>query len=468
MESKKYRILIGSMFCNEECSIPLYIESILRLDYPKELIDLLWVENNSSDNTFNLLKMYYRLIKKQFKYHSFQLLKVTGDYPPIPKEEIGTLRAGKRNIEDAELKEKVVKHMLSIQNFILEQSKDNDFVMYWYPDSLCKSDTLKIYIKDMEPYPDCAWIGGVLHRRFPRHRRCTCKSLFHIENNPLNYGIGSPWMKFDKIPKNAHVGWYIDMKKYGCPYFISFLSEEEIFERQNQGNGIFNDVCTNAHIWLMRNEIIEKGFKWRKFPADCGIAAERDLTAMGYKLYCDSFVYLTHISSDGKIYRDSLSLKLTGEEKIFEESGEKEKLRKRAMEEEKEKFILLIIKLLARSSGSVSLECLKRPKQFEATRCTLSGRILTRETWCNSIYSEFEDILEDKTLSEEYFNKARETYQKSMECKVPSGYRDLPSPESQQTRNCPPPEVSVATSFEPKEPEDKKQEKQGGNACPHP
>ena len=454
MEPKQYKILVGSMFCNEECSIPLYIESLLKLDYPKEFIDLLWVENNSSDNTFNILKKYYRLIIKQFKYHSFQLLRVTGPYPSIPKEEIGTLRAGKRNIEDIELKEKVVKHMLSIQNFILEQVKDNDFVMYWYPDSLCQPNTLRTYIKDMETYPDCAWVGGVLHRRFPNHRRCSCRNSHHRENNPLNYGIGSPWMKFSEIPKTANSKWFIDMRKYGCPYFISFLSEGEIFERQKNDNGIFNDVCCNAHIWLMRKEIVEKGFMWRRFQGECGIAAERDLSKMGYKLYCDSFVYLTHISSNGKIYRNSLSLKLTEEEKIFEKSGEKEKIRLHEIENEKNQFMTLLIKLFNRNSGSISLESLRRPMQFESTRCSISGKILTRESWDSSIYSEFEEILEDKNLSEECFNEARRQYQEAMECKVPAGYRNL-SP--QQNEDKPSQDIiipSTSPSLVPKE-EDK-------------
>jgi hypothetical protein len=160
-------------------------------------------------------------------------LKITGNYPPVTKEIFGIGNAGKINIEDPILRDKISKHMLKLQNFIIEQLKpEHDFILYWFPDAICEPNTLKQYIKGMETYSDAGWFGGVLHRRFPRHRRCTCKNLSHRENIPKEYGIGSPYMKFETIPQNKNPSWYIDMRKYKCPYYISWLGEDEIIERQ--------------------------------------------------------------------------------------------------------------------------------------------------------------------------------------------------------------------------------------------
>ena len=54
---KRYpRILILTPFRNVSHSFSQYFKSLLALDYPLSKIDIYWLENDSSDNTFNLLE----------------------------------------------------------------------------------------------------------------------------------------------------------------------------------------------------------------------------------------------------------------------------------------------------------------------------------------------------------------------------------------------------------------------------
>lgn len=56
MPDPRIPILIVTPFRNEDYSIPHYLRALKEIDYPKDLIDLYWLENDSSDKTLSMLQ----------------------------------------------------------------------------------------------------------------------------------------------------------------------------------------------------------------------------------------------------------------------------------------------------------------------------------------------------------------------------------------------------------------------------
>jgi hypothetical protein len=330
--------------------------------------------------------------------------------------------------------------MFKLWNIILDEGKKHDFVLFYLADAIAQPDALIRFIDVMEKHSDAGWVGGVMHRRFPLHR----------ENLQGRCGLHSPFLKFydeKELPSDWMTtarSWIINGKSVGYPYQVRGITEKEILDRQKRGEGIFNDCCCLGHVWLIRRDVILKGVRFRNGRIEAGLSSERDLDAIGYKIYCDSYVYIKHISVDGKIWRDSLNTELSETEKIY--ADEKKRIEELVEQQRNEGFILLLFKIAKMTSGSYSLENIKRPIQGETVVCPLTGRILTRETWSDSMYNEYEIILKNKIRLNECYTKATKMYQEFMECKVPSGYRNLLSPEAQQTRNKPPEEITISST----------------------
>ena len=316
---KQYRILIGTPFCNEEHSISQYVRGLLNIDYPKELIDLVWIENNSSDNTWKLLEKFYNRIKTEYHYHSFILLRKTNEeYGNLPKEEYGRCVSGKvHHGVHKSIRRARAHYLCSLLNFIMEKGKTHDFCVTIMADVVVPANVLERYIKVMEDYSDCGWVGGVMHRRYPKHNRGRSR-------DPLSYGLCSPAMKSfdgDKSPKHFKeewmrrtkfwVKWYQEQDAvYPHPFGVRGTIEEEILERQNKGKGIF-EVAITGHVWMVRKAVIATGLRFKTTPAvETGSLFCDDMNKLGYKMLCDSYVYIKHISVDGIIYRSGLQRKI--------------------------------------------------------------------------------------------------------------------------------------------------------------
>jgi hypothetical protein len=310
IENHQPKLLICTPFCNEDHSISLYVEGLLRLDYPKELIDLIWIENCSSDDTWECLKKAKDEITKNYSYHSFILYQKSSQYyDKIEKqcldEYLKTGIGGKVGVNNPmnALRHRPA-HQIGIWNDMLDAMTDeHEFVLFIFADVVVQEDTIKRFIEDFKTYHDAGWFGVVMHRRFERHQRIA-------NQNPMHFGLNSPTLR---TCDDKHIN---KIFAKGCPEWIenpSFISyrirgitDEEVLELQAAGHGIFQ-VCCTGHVFMIPRKIIKQGFKFRLFNIESGIGAEIDLAVMGYKMYCDSFIYAKHISVDGKIYRTSLS-----------------------------------------------------------------------------------------------------------------------------------------------------------------
>lgn len=307
----KPRILVCTPFCNEEHSIPLYVDGLLKLDYPKELIDLVWIENCSSDNTWECLKKAREEIVQNHSYNSFTLYqKPSQYYDKIEKQVLADyLKSGMGGKVSPNNPKQTLQyrpsHQIGIWNDMLDSMIDHqDFVLFIFADVVVQENTITKFLEDFKTYPDAGWFGLVMHRRFERHKR-------KADQNPAHFGLNSPTIMtcdadyINVIFLGGKPEWIINSSPKLYPYRIRGITEEEVLALQAAGHGIFQ-VCCTGHVFMIPRKIIKDGFRFRLASIESGIGAEIDLGIMGYKMYCDSFIYAKHISVDGKIYRTGL------------------------------------------------------------------------------------------------------------------------------------------------------------------
>jgi glycosyltransferase involved in cell wall biosynthesis len=382
------RVFIASTLCNEEHSMDMFMESLLNIDYPKELIDVLLIENNSSDNTWKMLEDYGERINFQCNYHSFVVeQRPCKFYNTLKKATKNDMIDGK-TVDAPHIRALRNNHMIGMWNSILEEMKEcHDYLMFFFADIVAPPNIVKKYIEDLKNHPECGWIGGVHHYRYMRHER---KSSAY----PNHFGLESPTLKIedgDEIPPNYLIEWIYNGRLYGFPYRFAGTTEDEVLRRRGIGDGIF-PVCCTGHVWMMPRIAVKKGFRFRMAAVEAGLAAEEDLGKLGYKMYCDSHIYLKHISIDGTIYRHdvapSLPLPSSPPTKIEEKNNTKEVVTLR------EHFVqYLLRKFLERGDFPPSRPIGDGTTVFD----NLSRRSLDMRDW-DILYGQFRTLIDDERV----------------------------------------------------------------------
>jgi len=323
---KSKTILLVTPFCNEEQSIAQYINSFSNLDYPKCLIDVLWIENNSSDRTWELLQGYTEEFKS--KYRSFRLIQMSAGIK-VPKESYGEYE---KNWGGAKVGREITKEtkkvradlLIAILNFTLSLGDKTDYTFFLFADCVVQPDIINVFIDDLDKHPECGWVGGVMHKRYPLHYR--------KKNTPtLKAGIASPIMKLyddESLPLGQKEEWVLwhkklasDFKKtwaiqkeffredcleeFPYDYNIYAPTEEDIASKQKVGDGLF-EASYCGHVWMMIPEVYRMGLRFKLAPLETGIMFGKEMNEKGLKILCDSNVYVQHISVDGRIYRKDL------------------------------------------------------------------------------------------------------------------------------------------------------------------
>lgn len=186
-------ILVCTPFNNEEQSIDLYIRSLIDIDYPKELIDLVWVENDSVDNTWGLLRKYENILKQKYNYHSLTLVRQDYGLKKFGKStalDFMENRAGKNKVKTMPEKIERGKRLCKIYHYFFDQLQpEHKYIMFLFADVVVPMQVIKRYLEVFRDYPDAGWVGGVHHKRFPFHMRP------RPENSINEYGIAGPLKK---------------------------------------------------------------------------------------------------------------------------------------------------------------------------------------------------------------------------------------------------------------------------------
>lgn len=236
------RILILTPFRNESHSIPKYLKSLRELNYPRKLIDMFWLENDSSDKTLQLLRRARP--KMPFKSTTLKSIKIHG------KVAKSKPRAYKKNIPQKRGKVAKAWNIIWNSHFLPRIRKSNvDYVLTWFADVIAPPNVIHEYLKVFKEKKNAGWVGGRCHRRYPKHKN-----------------LCSP------LPRDA------GKSKKIVPVIIT------------------------AHCWLSPRKALGKTEMYR-IPREMHLALTRGLNQQKLKVYYQPSVYLKHISTDGKIYR---------------------------------------------------------------------------------------------------------------------------------------------------------------------
>lgn len=257
MGLNSFSILILTPFRNEDNSISLYLQSLKSVEYPRDQIDVYWLENDSTDKTVQMLKDAQSHMP--FRKTMLKSVRIVG---PVKKSPPGGYW------KDLPYSEDRVSSWLVIWNQYFTQAireSEADYALFWFADIVVQSNVIKEYLKVFKARPDAGWVGGAMHRRYPRQKE-----------------LSSPWLFGRPAPvrENAYV-----------------TPPSKITE-----------VDTTAHCWMMPREVFEDELEARsQFRWDWSTAITDQLRERGYKVYYQPSVYIKHISTDGKIYVHGLT-----------------------------------------------------------------------------------------------------------------------------------------------------------------
>lgn len=253
----KPRILILTPFRNEDHAIPLYLDSLREVEYPKELIDVFWLENDSTDKTLRMLQAIQP--KMPFRKTTLKPINILG---PIEKAPPG------KYWKDMSYGSKRVTPWLIMWNeYFLSTIRKSDakYILFWFADIMVQSDVITEFLKVFDLKPDAGWVGGAMHRKCPRQDE-----------------LSSPW--FFGRPNPAHK----DALNIIPPLVIT-------------------EVKTSAHCWMMpRKVFIDDLVLSHPWGWDWSMGITEQLRERGYKVYYQPSVYIKHISTDSKIYMHGL------------------------------------------------------------------------------------------------------------------------------------------------------------------
>jgi len=235
-------VLIMTPFRNEDHSVSHYVKGLRNLDYPHELIEIFWLENDSTDNTLQLLRDALPTIP--FKTTLDSVLILGG----VKKEPRGgywkDLRYGSPRV-DAWL------HIWNKMFFPMIREKTQDYVLMWYADAVAPPNVIHEYLKVFDEYP-AGWVGGSLSRREPR-----------LPTIPSP--VESPW-------------------------------PTEIVNTEN-----ITRCRLTGHVWLMPRDAA-MDCELRINPPEIHLSIIECLEKKGLYVYYQPSVYLKHVSTDGSIH----------------------------------------------------------------------------------------------------------------------------------------------------------------------
>ena len=243
-------ILIVTPFRNEEHSIPQYLESLCAVDYPHELIDVYWLENDSSDNTLKMLKD----AKPEMPFNStiLESINILGSLKKRPPGDY---------YKDRRRGPKTWPVIWNNHFLPLIRESGADYVLVWYADAVAPHNVITEYLKVFSKFGDAGWVGGSMHRRkgYSRLRRGNAVM-------PLVFPLPLDQANSKKIVRVSYTG----------------------------------------HCWMCPRPSLAKTRFYIHRGRDMHLSLIKGLSEQGLNVYYQPTIYLKHISTDGKIYRHSL------------------------------------------------------------------------------------------------------------------------------------------------------------------
>ena len=245
------RILILTPFRNEEHSIPYYLKALFNVKYPPKLIDLYWLENDSTDHTRETLRRARP--RAPFRSTAYGCKKLIGR---VQKNVVGTywkdLHYGRGRARSW--------HLIWNKYFLpFIKESTVDYVMPWFADAVPPLNVITEYLKVFKKHRDAGWVGGSMMRRHPRPRR-------------MKEPIASPWP-------------------------VRLASATKPVKAEITG-----------HVWMMPRAPLV-GCEFYYVPRESHFSLIRCLQKKGLYVYYQPSVFIKHVSQDGQIHDHKLQLK---------------------------------------------------------------------------------------------------------------------------------------------------------------
>ncbi len=248
MEQQNKTVLLAAPISSRDWVLPYYLDSIYSLDYPKHLLSIYWLLNNSIDQSKKLLQQFKSQHQNEYK----QIIIEEKNNPKIPKDERVT-----------QTRHAVYPWLAHLRNMILQKtiSLNVDFLYSSDCDIILKADSLKRLLAHNTPIVSNLLYNGYLFSgidtawKFPNILKETSPRQYqHI----ANYRIKNP----DKNP----IGTLLQVEFTGASILIS------------------KEVCKVAKYDTNLQFGEDEVFSYSARQA-------------GYKLYCDISSYQQHIMS---------------------------------------------------------------------------------------------------------------------------------------------------------------------------
>ncbi|KAF6565451.1 glycosyltransferase family 2 protein [Paenibacillus sp. EKM202P] len=160
---------------NREWILDEYLKSLLNLNYPTNLIEFIFVINDSTDNSLNILKKFKKQNKD--KYRNIKI-EVYNRNAPVDKRDLNI----RNNF--------IYTHLSKLRNYIMSKTK-TDYLMFIDTDILIQPDIINNLLKhNKDIVSGLIWNGYVVRPEkpylYPNIMKLNNKGYFeHIVNNQV-------------------------------------------------------------------------------------------------------------------------------------------------------------------------------------------------------------------------------------------------------------------------------------------
>ncbi len=265
------KILIACPISNREWVLNHYLNNILNIDYPKDLISFYFIINNSSDKSYEILKKFKDENKS---IYSNIKIEVYNSKNKFKDERINEIREKHTYNWLSELRNKILKECYS---------NDYDFLFSCDSDIIVPSNILKRLLSNNQDM-----VAGLIYNGY----------LFTPPNSPKDYDPIINAYKFPNILKGNIKEGYLHIVNY------------RVKNPNLNPEGTLVEVDFTGAVFLASKEVCKVAkYTWHKQGEDEPFS--RTIKEAGYALYCDASCYSQHMMN-----KDILDLYLDGKLKF--------------------------------------------------------------------------------------------------------------------------------------------------------
>jgi cellulose synthase/poly-beta-1,6-N-acetylglucosamine synthase-like glycosyltransferase len=251
------KILIACPINDREWILPLYLEHIEMIDYPKDLISLYFILNNSSDNSDKILKEFRDKNKNKYNHIKIEIYN--------SKYNFKDTRETKNRIENT------FTWLSTLRNKILNEcvKRKHDYLFSCDSDIIVRKDILKRLLSHDEDM-----VASLIYNGY----------LFKPENESVDYNSIENAYKFTNILNKSGI--------FGYKHITNEIIKNPQLIKENN----LIEVDFTGAIFLAKRKVCEVGrYAWDKQGEDEPFC--KSVKQKGYNIYCDISAYSQHMMS---------------------------------------------------------------------------------------------------------------------------------------------------------------------------